>query len=168
MKVVDFLKSVGKSALKEIPMGNVVLDAIDLITDDYVDKDKVTGEQMLEMIDKLPPETKARVLETQLNKDVQRYELWTDLRAKLENSTTSKTRSYIVMAITAVLLLLSCGYAYMAFDNYTKTGVMPSMESMAIVFGLPAVAVLAHFGVMPDKLLQLILNVLTKNMAKSK
>lgn len=169
MKISDFLKRVGKSALKEVPMGNVILDVVDMVTDNDVDKEHLTGEDMLKFIEELPPETRVRILETKLNSDVARYEAWADLRAKMEEDTpSSRMRSWLAVAITVVLLILSLGFGYIAYLNYEATGTLPTPETLMIVFGLPGIALLSHFGIQTDQLMNLLISMITKHQLKKK
>lgn len=70
MKLFDFAKKVGAGVIKELPMGNMILDGVNaLLPNDVKLPTSATGEDLKSAIDSLPPAERARVMEAQLAVD---------------------------------------------------------------------------------------------------
>lgn len=169
MNIGGILKTVGSGLLKEVPAGGLIMDAIELVTGETVDRNTITGAQMQAIINKLPPEQQANFLNKQLDTKARLVESHDKLVAKMqEDSPSSRARAAIAKVVAGFMMLLTLMFSWMLMDQYLKTGNYPSVESLAIVYGFPCIALLAFFGVDTKALQELIITILTRQIARRK
>ncbi len=169
MSIGKILNLAGSIALKNVPMGGLVMDLVEITADRVFDRNTTTGAEVQAVIDELPPEVKARLMDKQLDSTVRVAESHDLLRKKMEDDTpSSRARSVIAIAIAVVLLVMACGFGLMLGHAYIYNGVIPSLESLIVVFGLPTVALLTFFGIDTKMFQELILQILTRSVVKGK
>ncbi len=166
MNIGSFLKSVGGAVLKNVPMGNMIYDVVDVLLDDKL-PDNITGNELVDKINSLPPDVKERVLSKQIDADLKKYQTWADLHEKMEQSSPmSKSRS-VVMGIFAILVaLVTMTVSYIFVQDYLMHQNVPSMDMLMVAYGIPSICLLASFGIKSDKILDLILSSYIKSRSK--
>lgn len=169
MNIGSILKVAGRSVLKELPLGGLVLDVVEAAIGEDLDRENVTGKDVEQAIEKLSPEHKVRILTKQLDTTARAIESRNELMKKMEDdSPASRARAKIATLIAVVILVLSCGFGLMLAHSYVYNGVMPSLEMLVVVFGLPTVALLTFFGINTRAFQGVILDIITRSLVKSK
>lgn len=169
MNIGKMLKATGKTLLKEVPMGGVIVDIAELVLGKKVDRETVTGEELGTMIESLPPEQKLQFLGKTLDSELAKFTAWTELKSTMEEETpTSAARAKIAMMIAAVVVLLSAGFGMMLGHLYLTQGRVPLVEELLIVFGVPSLALLSFFGIRVGPLQELVVNTLLHRIAKKR
>lgn len=164
MEIGKFLKSVGTAVLKNVPMGGLVYDIADAVLDQAI-PDDVTGNDLDTMLKKLPPDQYLRVMSKQIDADVKKYQSWSDLHKSMENKTpASKSRAVIAGVFGVGIMAITVMFTYVILQHYLNLGTYPPVELAAVVYGIPAICVLAAFGVRSEKLLDLVLTMAVKRM----
>lgn len=162
MNIGKFLSSVGTSILREVPMGNLVIDIVDAITDDEV-PENITGDDMRKRIGRLPPEVQERLLNKTIDSDIKKYETWASLKAKMEQDTpSSRSRSSVVIIFSVLIALITLVFTYVVAQDYLINRQYPSIEVLLIIYGIPSVCLLLSFGVRSDKIIDVILSMYLK------
>lgn len=169
MDISSILKAAGHGILKEIPLGGLVLDVVEAAIGDDFDREKATGKDVESAIEKLSPEHKAKILTKQLDSTARAIESRNELKKKMEEDTpASRARAKIAMLIAAVILIMSCGFGLMLAHAYIYNSVMPSIEMLVVVFGLPTIALLTFFGIDTKAFQGIILEIISRGLIKGK
>jgi len=167
MNIGKILEVTGKSALKNIPLGGVIVDVAELMIGDRFDKKTVSGDDIKQAVETLSPTAKAEFLAKTLDVDARMLESTNMLKQKMEADTpVSRARSVIAMGIAIMLLVLSAGFGLMLGHAYITGGLVPSIESLLVVFGLPTVALLAFFGLDTKAFQEVIMQVVTRSIVR--
>lgn len=159
MKIWDILKNVGTSIIRNVvPGGGMIVDVVnDLLPDDKKLPQDATGSQITDAINSLPPDQRARVMEKELDVDIEYIQqTYTTNRAMLEAESKSQhtTRPYIAKGsfhVTSFTILAAVGmWSYgvaSGNDDMVKT-VMDGWPFILSVIG-PLVSLLwAYFGIL--------------------
>ena len=167
MNIGKILKATGSSLLREVPLGGVIADIAGLVLNKDVDKDKVTGDELSEMVDTLPDDLKVKFLNKTIDSELSKFTAWSELQMKMEEeSPTSQARAKIAMLIAVVIVLMSAGFGLMLGNMYLTDGRIPELEELLIIFGVPSLALLSFFGIRVGPLQEIIINTLLQRMAK--
>lgn len=169
MNIGSILKVAGRSVLKEVPLGGLVLDVVEAAVGDDFDRAKATGADVEKAIKKLSPEQQSKLLAKQLDSNARAIESHNELKKKMEeDGPQSRARAKIAMLIAVVLLVLSCAFGLMLGHAYVYKGIMPSIEMLVVVFGLPTIALLTFFGVDTKAFQAIVLDIIGRGLVKGK
>lgn len=169
MNIGSILKAAGRGVLKEVPLGGLVLDVVEAAIGEDFDRDKTTGLDVERAIEKLSPDHKVKILTKQLDSTARAIESRTELKKKMEeDGPQSRARARIAMLIAVVILVLSCGFGLMLGHAYIYKGIMPSLESLVVVFALPVIALLTFFGVDTKAFQGIIVDIISRGLIKGK
>lgn len=164
MDIGKFLGSVGSAVLKNVPMGSMVLDIADAVLDDVL-PDNATGDDIKARLEKLPPEQYERIMSKQIDADVVKYQTWVDLRKNMDvSSPASKARSTIALVFGVGIMLVTLMFTYLYIQHFLTQGTYPPLESVAIIYGIPMVILMAAFGIRSEKVLDFILTAVLKKI----
>lgn len=167
MNISSILAIAGKQALKEIPLGGLVIDIAEIALGKKIDRKKVSGDELHEQLQSLPADQLATLLGKQLDTKVALVESHDALKTKMEeDSPSSRSRSIIAIMIAVVLLVFSCGFALMLAHMYIYNGIVPPIEYLLVVFGLPTLALLTFFGINTEQFQSLLVSVIARSIAK--
>jgi hypothetical protein len=167
MNIGKILKATGKSLLKEVPLGGVIMDIAEMVVGKELPRDTLTGEELGGLIESLPAEQKLQFLNKTIDSELAKFTAWTELKTTMEEETpSSRARAYIAMMIAVVIVFLSAGFGAMLGQQYLENGRMPSVEELLIVFGVPSLALLSFFGIRVGPLQELVVNALLHRIAK--
>lgn len=115
MKLGRILKTAGKRLLREVPGIDAVLDIVEDLTGEDIDRDKETASDLMGRIQNLPPTVQAHVLNLETETVKQQGET---LRTMLlaEKSSTHTTRPKIAwgafVVVATVTLVISLTWAF--------------------------------------------------------
>jgi len=92
MNIGKILEVTGKSALKNIPLGGVIVDVAELMIGDRFDKKTVSGDDIKQAVETLSPTAKAEFLAKTLDVDARMLESTNMLKQKMEADTPVSSR----------------------------------------------------------------------------
>lgn len=161
MKLLEVLKSAGAAILNVFAPGAGTAAAelvnVFLPEDQKLDPDKATGNEVLERIMTLPPETVASLLDS----EIEMARIASDERKhKSDNFTTnqlsirelekmgrSRSRDIIAVLMALTVMMVCGGYMYALYMVEKR---IPSGMELIGLLGIPSLLLKAHFGVETD------------------
>lgn len=152
-KIIDILKAAGSAALSTIYPIKVVesiVSIVSVLADDKQDTDltSVTGEQLKQRIESLPPELQAAILQKVLDiealsmeQDLEMQKTLSDLDAR---GKTFRPSIALLMAIIAALNTIA--YSVLMYWICYGANRLPSSEELLVPLGIPLLLVWTYFG----------------------
>lgn len=118
MNVWEVAKTIGKGILGSSPAGAAVMGVINAVTgEETLDKDS-TGEDAQKVIDALPAEQKAQVLEAKIQAAVEHDAQWTERFKAMNTSSMAWVRPLVVLMMAAIV-----AYTIVEFLSIIRTAV---------------------------------------------
>lgn len=162
MKLWDVIKTVGANTVRQaVPGGGLLIDAVnEWLPDGRKLPSDATGRDVEAMIDKLPADQRAELLEKEFDVDVERIQQSNEtLRAMLVSDSEMKhtTRPYIakhafhVVAFSVVVTVSAWAYGVVIKDIDIVDAIMDGWPFMLSVIGPFVVLLQAYFGVLRDE-----------------
>ena len=138
-KIIDILKAAGSAALSTIYPIKVVesiVSIVSVLADDKQDTDltTVTGEQLKQRIETLPPELQAAILQKVLDIEALSMEQDLEIQKTLSDlDARGKTfRPIIALMMAIIAALNTIAYSALMYWLAWKAGKMPSNEELII------------------------------------
>lgn len=152
-KIIDILKAAGSAALSTIYPIKVVesiVSIVSVLADDKQDTDltSVTGEQLKQRIETLPPELQDAILQKVLDIEALSMEQDLEMQKTLSDlDTRGKTfRPIIALMMAVIAALNTIAYSVLMYWLAWKAGKMPSNEELIIPIAVPLLLVWTYFG----------------------
>lgn len=168
MDIGNILRLAGKRALREVPMGGVVMDLVELTIGDKLERDRVTGEEVEQRLAILPLEKRMELMTKTFDSDFAQFETIKQLKSKLEETEEKPHLQKVGLAVvllTCVLSVVLCGIAVHA---YLFNGVVPSIDVIVVILGIPGMALATYAGIDTPQLRKYLVNTLVKQAIAKK
>lgn len=149
MEIREAIRTAGSTALELFPWGKAVLSVANgFLPDEYKLSDTSTGDDLYEVVKKLPPEVQAAILARQVDLAITQSNNNRDTAIARERAdVTGKTsRPTVVLLLTgmvvAIAILIAISYTLVAH----RTGVMPDTGLLETIVKITGEILKAYFG----------------------
>ena len=162
MKLWDVIKTVGSGVVREVvPGGGLLIDAVnEMLPADKQLPSSATGRDIESVVDTLPADQRARVLEKEFDVELTRIQESNEsVRAMLTADATMKhtTRPYIakhafhVVAFAVVVTVASWAYGVLTDNSANVQAITNGWPFVLSVIGPFVILLQAYFGVLRDE-----------------
>jgi len=155
MKLKDVLVKVGSSIFSEmVPGGGAILDIVNEFTGNKVVDNNSTGQQVKTAIEKLDPESQAKIFSRDVDLSIAEIEGWTNVQTVLAEADKAgaSTRPYIarMMAWAVFLTVVALAGCFVLAIVDADTGMLDSLgdawPAIIALLGTPTALLRAYFG----------------------
>lgn len=168
MNIGDILKIAGRRALKEVPLGGVVIDVAELVLRDKLDRENITGEEVEQLLSVLELKDRKDILTKQIDSPVAKFESVEQMKREVKATDTplSKERARMLAVIVYFMLAISFTLTGIIMHQYVTADVYPSVEMALVSLGFPLIALLTMFGMDTKPITDIVLRMLSKRIFK--
>lgn len=161
------LKVVGRGAVKEIPLGGLIVDVIEIATKKKIDRETVTGEELEKLLTVLPLGERNDILSRKFDNELVDVLSLKQAVKQIPNETTmDKARYQLALITTIIINLMALMFLGILMFEYVTKGVVPDLESVLLTLGIPAVVLFTMFGLDTRAMMSLLLSAQQKKYNK--